>query len=267
MKIKISVILLLLFNLYSITANGDDWDNHFKLAKELESIGLAKKALSTYQVIFKNLEAHDRDNVKSLARAAFGEGRCWESLKKHELALIAYMKITYIYKGELEPKALFRIGRLFHTKLKKPVEAKKAYLRLQEQFPQDPMAGDVLFYSADIVEKQKLFKETIELCEKMVTNYPGNKKADIALERIAKIKLKHYDAPLKAIEIYRRIDTEYPNSSVNALWEIGRIYEKKLNDIEKAKAVYLELIENYPKSKEIESAKKRIGKIDKQLKQ
>ena len=266
MKTKISVILLLLFNLYSITVSGDNWDSHFKLAEELESIDLNKKALSTYQVIFKNLEEHDRDNVKSLAKAAFGEGRCWESLKKHELALIAYMKITYIYKGELEPKALFRIGRIFHTHLKKQTEAKKVYLKLQKQFPQDVHAGDVLFYSADIAEKQKLFRETIELCQKMVTTYPDHEKADIALERVAKIELKH-NATTKAIGTYRRIDTEYPNSSVNALWEIGRIYEKKLKDINKAKEIYQELIKRYPKSKEIKSAEKRIGKIDKQLKQ
>ena len=266
MKTRISVILLLLFNLYSITAIGDNWDDHFKFAEELESIDLDNKALSTYQAIFKNLEEHDRENVKSLAKAAFGEGRCWESLKKHELALIAYMKITYIYKGELEPKALFRIGRIFHTRLKKREEAKKVYFKLQKEFPQDIHAGDVLFFSADITEKQKLFRETIELCQKLVTTYPDHEKADIALERIAKIELDH-NATAKAIETYRRIDVEYPNSSVNSLWEIGWIYEKKLKDINKAKQVYQELIKRYPKSNEIKNAKKRIGKIDKQLKQ
>ena len=41
-----------------------------------------------------------------------------------------------------------------------------------------------------------------------------------------------------------------------ALWEIGLIYEKNLNDLTKAKEAYSQLVEKYPKSKEADDALK-----------
>ena len=245
--------------------NTDDWSRYFMYAEELEDIGFTKKALSAYTKISKDIEFHDRVNSAALSKAAFGEGRCLEKLKKHESALVAYMKVAYLYKGELEPPALYKIGVIFETALKMPLKAKGIYQKLQNEFPLDSHAGNALYKSAQIAAHDKFFNEAIDLYLKMVENYPGSDKSDQALANVAKIEMKHNKSTMKAIEVYRRIDTEYPNSSIHALWEVGLIYEKDIKDLVQAKTVYQELIDKYPKSKKSDDAGKRIMKIDKQL--
>ncbi|MGR3218507.1 MAG: tetratricopeptide repeat protein [Candidatus Anammoxibacter sp.] len=259
------LIVLFMLAVAVKTGDADDWSLHFENAEELENIEFTKKALSAYVRIAENIELHDRVNSVALAKAAFGEGRCFEKLKKHESALEAYMKIAYIYKGELEPAAWYKIGVLFETKLKMPSKAKSIYQKLQNDFPLDTHAGDALYQSAQMAEHDKSFNEAIDIYLKMVESYPDNDKADEALANVAEIEMKHNKSAMKAIEVYRRIDAEYSNSSIPALWKVGLIYEKELDDLGQAKAVYQELIEKYPKSKESNNAEKRIIKIDKQL--
>ena len=158
-----------------------EWDSYFKYAEELEDIGFNREAAGEYREIAGFIWDKDSTNDTALAKAYFGEGRCWESLKKDEDALMAYMKVAYIYKGNLEARAWYRIGYIFEERLKMEAKAKEIYQRLQQKFPNDPAAGDSLFQSAKLAEQDKLFEEAITIYTKNgIKEYPKHEKADKA---------------------------------------------------------------------------------------
>ena len=79
---------------------------------------------------------------------------------------------------------------------------------------------------------------------------------------IAEKDLKDYNLKIKLCD---RIVREYPDNekSPKVLYQIAKIYEKEIGNIDKAVAVYQKVIDRYQGNSIVKSAQKRIKSLSK----
>ena len=144
-----------------------------------------------------------------LAVLAFGMMACGEKkltqddLKKAELTLLGE-------QGDLNKEAA-------------PAVVEK-FCKFVEQSPDDATAPEWLFKAMQIEIKLEESEKAIELCNKLVENYPSYEKVPVALVMTA-----------------------------------SEVYDSQLHDIDQARATYEKVISDYPDSEWAKTAEQMIG--------
>lgn len=132
----------------------------------------------------------------------------------------------------------------------------------------DAMAMDtnniplLIFARAELLSfqnKDELAKMTLDSINKL---YPNHALADDILFRKAKIELKHARYTEAAI-FFEDIVKNYSYDILadDALFNLADLNENKLNNIEKAKELYQQLLEKYPGSLYVVESRKRFRKL------
>lgn len=120
----------------------------------------------------------------------------------------------------------------------------------------------ILFADADLLLLRNAPDLALEKLDSIKIIYPNHSLNDEMLLSKARIyrKKKEYS---KAAEYYDKVYTGYQYDILadNALFEAAELYERKLNDTEKAKALYEKIITDYPGSLYTVEARKRFRRL------
>ena len=115
------------------------------------------------------------------------------------------------------------------------------------------------FAHADLLVRQRKYSEALALFQSVVAQYASTPLVDDAMMRIGKLQLllKH---PNDALSVYNKVVHDMPTSILrdHAQMQIGEIYERTLNNKQKAIEAYEQLLADFPTSLFVEEARKRI---------
>jgi tetratricopeptide (TPR) repeat protein len=106
-----------------------------------------------------------------------------------------------------------------------------------------------MYAAADLLIYQNKYNAALQKLDSIVLLYPYHSLNDEILFSKGKLMARQQDY-VKACEYYQQVVTKAPDDILadNALWEMAQIYEKTLNDPQKAKKYYEDLILKYPGS-------------------
>ncbi len=127
----------------------------------------------------------------------------------------------------------------------------------------DSIYGPLEMYAAaDLLIYQNKYPAAINMLDSINILFPYNSLNDEILFAKGKMMAKQLNYA-KACEYYTQVYEKAPDDILadNALWEMAQIYEKSLNDLEKAKHYYEELILKYPGSMFAVEARKHYRQL------
>lgn len=190
---------------------------------------MAKEDFKTAEEMFRKILDEHPDKINLCANAQFNIGSCYEKGGNWEQAYAEYKKAFNNYSKTLRGLHVpYYIADYYQQKkkfLKAEKEFKEAveiYKKLVKENPGTPLAYAAQGYIVLCFENQKKWNESINALQVLYDNYP--------------------DTP----------------GGANALVTMGMIYQKQLNQPQKAIQVYEKYIEKYPKSKIISTLKSAI---------
>ena len=98
---------------------------------------------------------------------------------------------------------------LFQNKIE---EALQAINKMKETYPDHSLTDELLWLEADIQKKLGKFDTAVVLLQKIVEEYDYDILSDDAFFMVGEIYDKHLDQPDKAMEVYRDLLKLYPGS-------------------------------------------------------
>ena len=116
-----------------------------------------------------------------------------------------------------------------------------------------------LFANADLLIFQRKYDEAINMLDELSNEFPGHLLTDDIYFAKAKIMLEQHQYKAAILFLQKIID-EYPQEILadNALYLMGNIYKNNLQDTEKAKDAYQNLLLNYKGSVFVIEARKQF---------
>lgn len=119
-----------------------------------------------------------------------------------------------------------------------------------------------MYAAADLLIYQNKFDEAIRKLDSITLLYPYHSLQDEILYLKAQLMYKQHLYE-KAVDFYNQVYLKAPEDILadNALWEMARIYDKILNNPEKARQLYEDLILKYPGSMFTVEARKRFRSL------
>ncbi|KQR72345.1 tetratricopeptide repeat protein [Pedobacter sp. Leaf176] len=129
------------------------------------------------------------------------------------------------------------------------------------QTPNDSSALK-MYADAELLLFRNLPRQAIQKLDSISIAFPQNSLADAVMMSKAKILIKS-DEYQKAADIYKKVIEAFKDGiwTDDALFTLGDIYEKKLNDIPQAKIYFQKLITDYPGSMFSAEARKRFRNL------
>jgi len=119
-----------------------------------------------------------------------------------------------------------------------------------------------VFSKSELMLAQHKYDSALFMLELIEKNFPGHELSDNILFQKATIAHERGDY-LLAAENYMAVYESFSNDILadNALIEAGRIYEKALQDTEKAMSIYETILTEYPSSLFVVEARKRFRSL------
>ena len=150
-----------------------------------------------------------------------------------------------------------------------PLWAATKQQRALQEFEQAEKLRAALNHEHASERTRKDYQRVIDAYRRVYYTSPTSSKADPSVVAVAELMTEmghafNDDKILRdAIGQYEFLRREYPGSAgrVQALFAIGQIY-KDLNETDKAKDAFRELLKRYPGSEQVDDAKAAIAEID-----
>ncbi len=116
-----------------------------------------------------------------------------------------------------------------------------------------------LYSKSELLMFQNRFDEAFIVMDTIISSFPRHSLQDDIYYSKAKIYTKQRDYT-KAAELYQAVVTEFPESIRvdNSLFALAKLYEVHLNDKEKARKLYEQIIFDYSNSTFVVEARKRF---------
>jgi tetratricopeptide (TPR) repeat protein len=133
-------------------------------------------------------------------------------------------------------------------------------LLISDNLNMDTTGEALLMYSrADLLDFQNKDSLALLTLDTLLLAFPENTLQDDARFRKAQILRLSGDLT-SAVELYKEVAEKYKEDILadDALYQLGMLYELKLNDKEKAMAVYEDLLTRYPGSLYVVDARRRF---------
>jgi cellulose synthase operon protein C len=195
-------------------------------------------------------------------KAAFLEGESLLKQKNFTAALAAYEQVKNPPGQDFEAILLLHAGQAA-AQLAKWDKSLELLTKCIEQFPDAPALPEALCEQAWAKQNLGKLDEATVLYEKVLakTDCEAAARAQFLIGTI-QFQQKNYTKAIKSFSIV--IDGySYPQWQSEAAYEAGRCFEA-LNKKEQAVKQYRELVEKYPGSEKVSSAKQRIEELRKQ---
>jgi len=119
-----------------------------------------------------------------------------------------------------------------------------------------------IYARADLLFFQNRFSESIVTLDSILRDYKGHSLTDEILFKKSEIYLKNSETE-KAVDMLKRIEIEFSHDILadDAIYALAEIYQKKLEDKEKAKALYEKILLEFKGSIYTSEARKRFRKL------
>lgn len=119
-----------------------------------------------------------------------------------------------------------------------------------------------MYADAEMLLFRNLPEKAVKKMDSIAIAYPQNSLSDAIMMSKARIFIKANDFQ-KAADILKKVTEEYKDGiwTDDALFTLGDLYEKKLNDITQAKVYFQKLITDYPGSMFSAEARKRFRNL------
>ena len=119
-----------------------------------------------------------------------------------------------------------------------------------------------IYAKADLLFFQNRFSESIITLDSILDIYKGHSLTDEILFKKSKIYLKNSEIQ-KAVAMLEKIETDffYDILADDAIFTLAEIYQKKMKNMEKAKALYEKILLEYKGSIYTAEARKRFRKL------
>lgn len=185
--------------------------------------------------------------------------------KNHELAQEARFRVarTSYFKNDFTwAKAQLKVLKGSATQLIAN-DATELFLTISDNQPSDSTATGLKEYAkADLLAYQNKKDEAISLLDQIITEYKGQPIEDEALFKQAQLfeKKKQFD---KAITNYEKVLQMDPEGILvdNSLYALAELYNKELNNSEKASEYYQKIIFDHPSSIYLVDARRKYRKL------
>ena len=119
-----------------------------------------------------------------------------------------------------------------------------------------------IYARADLLFFQNRFSESIVTLDSILRDYKGHSLTDEILFKKSEIYLENSETE-KAVDMLKRIEIEFSHDILadDAIYALAEIYQKKLEDKEKAKALYEKILLEFKGSIYTSEARKRFRKL------
>ncbi|MBO8131693.1 MAG: tetratricopeptide repeat protein [Candidatus Marinimicrobia bacterium] len=233
-----------------------------KKAKILEKEKAYKMAILNYKKILRFYP-----DSPHYSKAMFNIALIYEKyLDAPDLAINYYKRIeTLTQQDSITALAILRKSHILKNVYKDYISAYNELKKLVERMPHSPFAPRALIECGNL--QSVYFGDTKKAYEDyyiVYNHYPNSIEAPEALYNCGNLLLnqKNY---FDALEIFQILYTEYQGTkyALSGLATSGEIYDKYLKDIDKALEIYAKIITDYPDSKESKRAMKRMKKLSK----
>jgi TolA-binding protein len=191
-----------------------------------------------------------------------------ESQGKLDDALATYVEISLRYPAnERAPEALFKMGQamLRSRRHAKEAEARKIFSDVADKYPATVWAARALGARGDVEDQQELYQRDEVLAtsvpsalvtyRQVATGFGGRERED-ALWKLGRVytRTKRYEL---AARTFTELAEGYPDSAYDAWFAAAEIYDKRLEDVERARAAYSRVPSSSPR---FTDAQKRLAK-------
>ena len=205
-------------------------------------------------------------NRKTMERALYGRAFCFsrnrqppEKVSEYQAkAIEGYESFLKKYPtSDLAPSVLCNIGTLYYL-LNKPEEAGKSFDRLAKDFPDNPLAQNVLFAQVESLIQLGQTDKAGEILDKMIENAAKYKPPQFLKVGQDFLEAKQYASAVKALEKARAGSTD------RNIWEpasaaLGQALQGA-GQTEPAIKVIEELLKAYPKTSHTVQASMTLGR-------
>ncbi|HEY3258221.1 MAG TPA: protein kinase [Gemmatimonadaceae bacterium] len=191
-----------------------------------------------------------------------------ESQGRVDDALATYVEIALRYPAdERAPEALFKMGQamLRSRRHGKEAEARKIFSDVAEKYPATVWAARALGARGDVEEQQELYQRDDVLATsvpsalvtyRQVATVFGGREREDALWKLGRVysRTKRYEL---AARTFTELAEGYPDSAYDAWFAAAEIYDKRLDDVDRARMAYSRVPSSSPK---FTDAQKRLAK-------
>jgi tetratricopeptide (TPR) repeat protein len=218
--------------------------------------------------------------MKSKAKINLGDiyllkGEAWEStliysqvekdMKEDPLGHEAKLRNAklYYYKGDFELAQEQLDVLKMATSREISNDAIELSLLIQDNTGLDTTTDAMVAYAAiDLAVFQHHYTEALIYCDSLLQKFPGHSLSDEVLW-MKYMVYRRIGKPTEALQQLEKINLSYSQDLYgdDALFYSGEIYEKELNDSEKAMASYEKVLLNYPGSTFSVEARKRYRRL------
>ena len=233
------------------------------LAKLEQDKGSFHPAVMVYEKLM-NLYPASKDYSDALYQVAMLQQ---EKFNEYNEATVSFRKFLKKFpEHKYVAYAQYRIATMADKNFDDWSTAVKEYDVLAKEYPNFKHTITSLLRMGAIQEsKLKERKEAIQTYQRVYLTYPDSTEQSIeALHRSANLyqKSKQYE---DAIEQYMTVNSKYPKTdgSLKSLMKCADIYDKKMDDKDKAIEVFNLVITDFPDSRDAKKANRRIKKLSK----
>lgn len=127
------------------------------------------------------------------------------------------------------------------------------------------LSEDELFQMAQTAVEQRNYLEAVQHLEQLIEKFPQGKHTEEALFLLGNIYNKNLENPRQAIAMYRRLHEAFPQGqkTPGALFLIGFIYNNVLHQYDSARIAYEQFLREFPHHEMAESATFEIENLGK----
>jgi TolA-binding protein len=188
-----------------------------------------------------------------------------ENLRKYQAAVDVFLQIIEVHPDSSQAVSSHeRAAELYDKKLKSPEMAVEMLEAITATYPGTDAAHRAFNYMADIHEDARRYREAFDAFRRQAVMFA--EKPDIAVTamyEVGRVALKRLKDNGLYVETMLDTYRKYPRHerSAEALYEAAGMYEKKLEDMKKAKKYYRMVFEEFPSDKRAGPARKKLDSI------
>ena len=191
-------------------------------------------------------------NFWNMHAVLYWMGVCYEKNLHYPKAIEAFKTFLHVYLPQLDPGYLGQIS--MHDK--SPSEVKTQIGQKIEELTQQ--MSEVEAERLDAARSEQNFALALEIAQNLIATAPDTSHAKQATEQIS--TLQHL-AAIQNLHEQLHNNTSGPIEAARALFQIGTIYERQLQDYPKAIEVYQEVSKYHPESTYSAEALYRSGLV------
>jgi serine/threonine protein kinase/TolA-binding protein len=242
------------------------------IASERLDVAQAKIAASLFEPALTDLRQIVRDypRTQAAAEATFLSASLLEKLGRMEEAMAAHVEFQSRFGSDARiPDSKLRLADLI-LKSRRPdreAEARKLLGEVAEGFPRTPQALSALqtkirleWDRRNIRQKDPLLgvemPVVVATMRELTQQFPDSPASMLALNRLVEL---YEDANQWAFAAQALIDlgTRFPDRALDAWYRLGEIYERRLNEPERARDAYARVPPNSPRYRDAQRKLKR----------